>query len=73
MAVAVLVVAAVIRLWGVRFGLPSAFLHLDEPPIVLRAEQVLRTGDWNPHWFHYPAFYICLQVVLRAAGRLLGG
>lgn len=62
-----------LRLWGVEFGLPSALLHLDEPPIVLRAEKILETGDANPHWFHYPSLYIYLQVCLQAAGRVFGG
>ncbi len=72
-AAAVLLLAAVLRLWGIRFGLPVALLHLDEPPIVLRAGEILRTGDWNPHWFHYPGFFIYMQVLLQAAARIAGG
>ncbi|MCK4548206.1 MAG: glycosyltransferase family 39 protein [Candidatus Eisenbacteria sp.] len=68
----VLVAGAALRFWGLKFGLPAALLHLDEPPIVLRAQRILETGDWNPHWFHYPSLYIYVQVALQSAMRFVG-
>jgi len=70
--VGILVLGGALRLWGVRFGLPSALLHLDEPPVVFRAREILQSGDGNPHWFHYPSFYLYLQVFLQAVGRVGG-
>jgi hypothetical protein len=51
----VLVIATGIRLLGIRYGLPYT-LHTDEPTIVDRALRILRTGDYNPHFFNYGSF-----------------
>lgn len=50
-------VALYIRLYGNTYGLPYAE-EADEPAIMDLAISILRTGDWNPHWFIYPAFFI---------------
>jgi len=44
-----------------RSGLPYLH-HFDEPAIGHRALDVLRTGDWNPHFFHYPSLLLYLNV-----------
>src|SRR4051812_38880027 len=57
--VAVLAVAATVRCWGFRSGVPFA-VGVDEPAVVDRALRILRTGDWNPHVFDYPTLVIYL-------------
>jgi len=58
---ALFVLALVARVWGVRFGLPDYVYHPDEHALVERATAILRTGDYNPHWFNYPTLYIYIQ------------
>ncbi len=68
-----------LRVWGARFGLPEDFYHPDEHAIVDRATAILRTGDYNPHWFNYPSTYIYIQALsyipyfLISAARGFGG
>ncbi len=50
--------ALALRLWGISFGLPGYVYHPDEPEVVERAFNILRTGNLNPGWFHYPSGYI---------------
>ncbi len=52
-------VALAFRLWGIRFDLPNSY-HPDEYVYVDIALKVLKTGDYNPHFFQYPSlfFYI---------------
>jgi 4-amino-4-deoxy-L-arabinose transferase-like glycosyltransferase len=52
-----------LRAWGTRFGLPEYFYHPDEHAIVDRATAILKTGDYNPHWFNYPSTYIYIQAL----------
>jgi 4-amino-4-deoxy-L-arabinose transferase-like glycosyltransferase len=72
-------VAFGVRAWGARFGLPEYFYHPDEHAIVDRATAILRTGDYNPHWFNYPSTYIYIQALsyipyfLISAARGFGG
>lgn len=61
----ILVVAISIRLLGIRYGLPYTF-HTDEPTIVDRALRILRTGDYNPHFFNYSSLMIYFQSVVYA-------
>ncbi len=49
-----------LRVDGIHFGLPYAE-ESDEPLIMDLAIKMLATGDWNPHWFTYPTFYIYLE------------
>jgi hypothetical protein len=55
----VLLLTAVLRYWGVSFGLPYVY-HPDEPVAVRLGLGVLHTGDYNPHFFHYPTAYYYL-------------
>ena len=52
-----LVIAFVLRVIGIGFGLPLLD-HPDEPTLVSRADTMARTNDFNPHFFHYPSFFI---------------
>jgi Dolichyl-phosphate-mannose-protein mannosyltransferase len=51
---AVLLLAAGLRLWGLLHDLPFSY-YGDELHFMKRA-MALGTGDLNPHWFHKPAF-----------------
>lgn len=44
--------------------------HVDEPAIMDTAANILRTGDYNPHFFNYPSLPIYLTAGAMAAGYL---
>jgi 4-amino-4-deoxy-L-arabinose transferase-like glycosyltransferase len=69
--VVVLVVAAGLRFLHLGHGIPFA-LGIDEPEIMTRVVRMMKTGDLNPHFFHYPGllFYVHLAV---ACGRFIVG
>ena len=62
----ILVLAAIVRFWGINFGLPNPFCRPDEGIIVSRAVNFCR-GDLNPHFFQYPTLYMYLVAVLYFA------
>jgi len=53
---AILVVAAVLRFVPLGVSQPR-FHHLDEWDFAMSAEQMVATGDLNPHRFHHPGLY----------------
>ncbi|HEV3480108.1 MAG TPA: glycosyltransferase 87 family protein [Gaiellaceae bacterium] len=56
LALAVLLVAAaVLRLVGVRYGLPFPLLNPDEANVVPRAWRMANGGGFDPGWFDYPS------------------
>ncbi len=61
----VLLLALGVRLLGIEYGLPHTY-HTDEPTLVDRALRILRTGDYNPHFFNYPSLGIYFQSVVYA-------
>jgi len=68
---AVLVLALVLRLKGVSWGLPYSFVNVDESIVVPKAFGVAR-GGLNPQFFYYPSlfFYLVGGVYLLAAPAL---
>lgn len=71
---AVLLIAALLRLWGLFHDLP--FSYFGDELHFMKRSAALGTGDLNPHWFHKPAL---LMYVLAFAdglyylvGRLTG-
>jgi 4-amino-4-deoxy-L-arabinose transferase-like glycosyltransferase len=52
---AILLLAAVLRLVGIRYGLPFPLLDPDEASIVPRAWRMVHGGGLDPHWFDYPS------------------
>src|SRR5216683_334065 len=50
-----LALAALVRVWGLRFGLPHTECRPDESVIVGLAGQFW-SGDLNPRFFRYPTF-----------------
>jgi len=71
----VLLVAALVRVWGVDFGLPY-LLHPDEPNKISMARQMFVTGDLNPHYFKKPTLFIYLNALLYVpyywVGKVVG-
>lgn len=66
----ILLAAAVIRIHGVAFGLPS-LNDPDEPLFMMTALDMLRSGNPNPGWFGHPAtltFYAIVLVMVAVAG-----
>jgi 4-amino-4-deoxy-L-arabinose transferase-like glycosyltransferase len=71
-ALACIVLAgAVLRFVALGQGIPYA-LGWDEPQIVDRAVHIIQTGDFNPHFFDYPALYIYLQALVASVRFLTG-
>ncbi len=70
-----LVAAALLRFWALGHGVPY-MLGVDEPEVMDRAIHIIRSGDFNPHFFDYPSLYIYVQAgvaVLRfLAGAIRG-
>ncbi|MDP9121302.1 MAG: hypothetical protein M3O15_08025, partial [Acidobacteriota bacterium] len=52
---AILLTAAAVRLPTVTAGLPY-LNYVDEGHVLHRVVHLLATGDWDPHWYIYPAF-----------------
>ncbi len=71
---AILLVAAGLRLWGLGHDLPFSY-YGDELYLMKRA-MAMGTGDLNPHWFHKPALLMYVLAfcygLYYAAGRLTG-
>src|SRR5438093_6046952 len=66
---ALFVVALVLRLWGINFGLPALY-RPDEDVAVGRAMGVLH-GVLNPHFADWPHLYFYLAAIWLAPFRLL--
>jgi hypothetical protein len=52
----ILVLALVLRLKGIGYGLPFSFVNADESTVVPKAVAAAR-GHLNPRFFFYPSFY----------------
>ena len=68
---AILVLAALLRLVGIRYGLPLAILNPDESNIVPRAWQI-GNGHLDPGWYDYPSLLMGMLAPVQAffaAGR----
>jgi 4-amino-4-deoxy-L-arabinose transferase-like glycosyltransferase len=72
---AIFVLALVVRLAGIRFGLPCSEARPDETTVVQAALQI-GGKDFTPHFFNYPSLYPSLLafslMVYSVAGRLTG-
>jgi 4-amino-4-deoxy-L-arabinose transferase-like glycosyltransferase len=67
----VLVVAAVVRVWGLGHGIPYA-IGVDEPEILGRAVAMMKSGDFNPRFYDYPGLAIYMHVPVACARFLAG-
>ncbi len=73
--VAILVLALALRLWAINFGLPYLY-HPDEGVPVNIALQIIRTSDFNPHFYNWPSLLFYLNAIVYYGyflfGRLTG-
>lgn len=72
---AILLVALVVRVWGLDFGLPNRRARPDEAFLVSIVMRILQ-GDPNPHSFLYPSLFLYflagMYFVAFLVGRLSG-
>ncbi len=78
--VVAMVVALILRLAGADFCLPMEHCHPDEHWLVTPTIKMMRTADFNPHYFVYPTLYMyvlllvfCLTFVVGTSAGLWGG
>lgn len=67
----ILALAACLRFVGIGSGIPFN-VGVDEPEILERAVRMMRTGDFNPHFFDYPGLYFYLQLAVACLRFLVG-
>jgi 4-amino-4-deoxy-L-arabinose transferase-like glycosyltransferase len=67
----ILAVAAGLRFWTLGAGIPYS-PGVDEPQLMDRAVQMMRTGDFNPHFYDYPGLYIYVQLAVACARFVVG-
>lgn len=72
--VAILILAFILRVSGLTWGLPNAehwySYHPDERQIAVAVSNV--ATDWNPHFFNYPSLFIYLTYFAYLIGNTLG-
>jgi 4-amino-4-deoxy-L-arabinose transferase-like glycosyltransferase len=72
---AILLVAALVRFWGIWFGLPHTQARPDESVVAGIAVHFF-SGDLNPRFFDYPTLFMyalaALDLAYFAVGRLTG-
>lgn len=66
----VLLLAAGIRLWGLFHDLP--FSYFGDELHFMKRSMALGTGDLNPHWFHKPALFMYVWLLVYGL-YFLGG
>lgn len=70
------VLAAVVRLIGITWGLPDGThffsYHPDEFETAGRVLHIYETGDWDPEFFAYGSFYLYLTTILAWPFRAIG-
>ena len=71
LAAAIVTVAVALRLGNLGAGIPYA-VGVDEPEIMERAVRMMKTGDFNPHFFDWPSLTIYLQFLVSCTVFLLG-
>ena len=64
--VAIVAVGAVLRFFPIEFGLPYAQARPDET-VALGLAVSIRSGDLNPHFFHWPSLAIYIFAIVHAA------
>ncbi|MCI0478775.1 MAG: glycosyltransferase family 39 protein, partial [Anaerolineales bacterium] len=69
--IAVVTLGLGLRLWGIGFGLPYLY-HPDEGVPVQIALQILRTGDFNPHFFHWSSLLFYANALVYGMYFVLG-
>jgi 4-amino-4-deoxy-L-arabinose transferase-like glycosyltransferase len=67
----ILLLAGLLRFVAIDAGIPFN-VGVDEPELMNRVLAMMRTGDFNPHFFDYPTLYMYLQLAV-ACLRFLAG
>lgn len=70
-AAAIVLVAAAMRVWNIDSGIPYA-VGVDEPEIMERAVRMMKTMDFNPHFFDWPTLTIYVEFVVSCLAFLAG-
>ncbi len=68
---AVLGIAAVLRFWSLGHGIGYA-PGVDEPEVLVRAVNMMKSGSLNPHFFDYPSLYLYLQMIVAVLRFITG-
>ncbi|HAM38235.1 MAG TPA: hypothetical protein DCP53_02380 [Elusimicrobia bacterium] len=59
----ILLISAIVRLWGINFAFPLRYGHIDESVIIFYTTRFL-TGDLNPNpFFDYPTLFLYLLLI----------
>jgi 4-amino-4-deoxy-L-arabinose transferase-like glycosyltransferase len=66
-----LIAAALLRFWALPQGVPFS-VQVDEPEVLVRAVRMMKTGDFNPHFFDYPTLYMYMQAGVALVRFLFG-
>lgn len=67
----VLLGGAVLRFWNLTAGLPYR-IGVDEPVLADLAVRIMKSGDFNPHFFEYPGLYFYMQVAVGSVRFVTG-
>jgi len=55
-------IALILRIWGLRFGLPLVDARPDEL-LIIRKTLPMGTGDLNPHYFSWPSLFLYILLI----------
>jgi len=70
MLVAVVAVGALLRVWGLWFGLPHAQARPDESVAIGHGIRIAQ-GDLNPHFFDWPSLHLYVLAAIYTVSALL--
>ena len=69
--VGIVLLTIFLRVWGLAFGLPYIY-HPDESVGVTIAQNMFKTGDLNPHFFHWPSLFFYINAIAYGPYYLVG-
>jgi len=69
--VGIVLLAAAARLWNIGAGIPNG-VGQDEPHIMDRVVRMMKTGDFNPHFFDWPSLTFYLNLIVTVGAFVLG-
>lgn len=67
--VLILALGFALRAIQTHLGLPYVY-NFDDPQVAAHALNILKTGDWNPHFFAYGSLMIYVDAIVDAANYL---
>jgi 4-amino-4-deoxy-L-arabinose transferase-like glycosyltransferase len=69
---AIVALGAVLRAWGIGYGLPHTLTRPDEEMVAARALAMLQTGRLDPVTFFYPSLFVYLDAAALRAWLAVG-